>query len=140
MIAQIVNDKTVNWGGRGFAAAVRAKYPAAQEQFRDWGHDGLELGTGHLAEVGGGHYVFSMVAQHGYGPAPRMRLRYGALERCLAGLGARAAELVSPAVNSLKKSGERLQDLFGGLGPDERLGVLVPRAHPVADVLLERLD
>jgi Zn-dependent peptidase ImmA (M78 family)/O-acetyl-ADP-ribose deacetylase (regulator of RNase III) len=93
MIAQVVNDKAATWGGRGFAAAIRAKYPEAQEQFRDWGHNRLELGTGHLAELGSGRYVFSMVAQHGYGPAPRMRLRYGALERCLVELGARAAEL-----------------------------------------------
>ena len=29
--------------------------------------------------------------------------------------------------------------MFGGLGPDERLGVLVPCVDPVADVAFERL-
>ena len=48
--------------------------------------------------------------------------------------------LVSRAGNSLKKSCEGRQDLLGGLGPDERPGVMVPRGHPGADVLLERLD
>ena len=48
--------------------------------------------------------------------------------------------LVSRAVNSLKKFGERVEDLVGGLGPDERLGVLVPGGDPCADVLLERVD
>ena len=52
----------------------------------------------------------------------------------------RLRHLVSRAGNSLKKSCEGRQDLLGGLGPDERPGVMVPCGHPGADVLLERLD
>src|SRR5690606_16704957 len=37
MIVQVVNDATTNWGGRGFARAVRGKWPAVQQAFRDWG-------------------------------------------------------------------------------------------------------
>jgi hypothetical protein len=47
---------------------------------------------------------------------------------------------VSPAVNTCKKSSEFLEDLFGGLGPDERPGVLVPRFDPGPHVGLEGLD
>jgi hypothetical protein len=54
--------------------------------------------------------------------------------------GGRGRGLVSRAVNSCEKSCELGKDLLGGLGPDERLGVLVPRLDPFADVFLERLD
>jgi hypothetical protein len=45
--------------------------------------------------------------------------------------------LVSRVVNSLAVGGEGFEDLVGGLGPDERPGVLVPLVGPVADVGFE---
>jgi len=47
---------------------------------------------------------------------------------------------VSYAVDSVKKSSESFEDLFGGLGPDERSGVVVPGLHPGSDVGFEGLD
>ena len=42
--------------------------------------------------------------------------------------------------DSLNKSSDRAEDLFGGLGPDEGLRVVVPGFDPVADVGFECLD
>ncbi len=93
IIAHVVNDKTSNWGGRGFAVALRQRWPQAQEQFGSWAGGKPTLGSSHLAELADGIYAFSMVAQHGYGPTPQMRLRYGALEHGLSELGRIAADL-----------------------------------------------
>jgi hypothetical protein len=40
----------------------------------------------------------------------------------------------------LDKSAEAAEYLFGGLGPHERLGVVVPGLHPGADVGFEGVD
>ena len=48
--------------------------------------------------------------------------------------------LVSCAVDSAKKSSESFEDVLGGLGPDERSGVVVPGLHPASDVSFEGLD
>ena len=93
IIAHVVNDKTSNWGGRGFAVALRQRWPESQAQFRAWAGGKPALGSGHLAELDDEVSVFSMVAQHGYGPSPRTRLRYGALERCVSELGTIAGDL-----------------------------------------------
>ena len=93
IIAHVVNDQTSNWGGRGFAVALRQHWPQSQAQFRAWAGGKPALGSGHLAELDDDVYAFSMVAQHGYGPSPRTRLRYGALERCLSELGTIAGDL-----------------------------------------------
>src|SRR5215207_5304092 len=47
--------------------------------------------------------------------------------------------LVSLAFNSCEKSSEGFEDLLGGLGPDEGLGIGVPALDPVADVGFEGL-
>ncbi|MGK3104068.1 FAD-dependent monooxygenase, partial [Streptomyces mordarskii] len=46
----------------------------------------------------------------------------------------RAAQLVSCAGDPSAELGEGFEDLLGGLGPDERLGVCVPVLDPGADV------
>ena len=48
--------------------------------------------------------------------------------------------LVSCVGSSLKKSSESFEDVFGGLGPDEWSGVVVPGLHPGSDIGFERLD
>ena len=45
VLAQIVNDKTPNWGG-GFALAVRKAWPEVQEDFQRWAGKGTGLGSG----------------------------------------------------------------------------------------------
>ncbi len=86
IVAQVVNDKTANWGG-AFSKAVRGKFPQAQEDFRRWaseGHRNLSLGRTRIAQVSEGLSIASMVAQHGYGPSDKPRIRYAALNACLA--------------------------------------------------------
>lgn len=85
IIAQIVNDKTPNWGA-GFARAVRNKYPSIQKDFRVWSlmdPNNLSLGNTHMSAVADDLYVVSMIAQHGYGESVKPRIRYAALKDCL---------------------------------------------------------
>jgi hypothetical protein len=85
MIAQIVNDKTPNWGA-GFARAVRDKYPLVQKDFKEWAAlnpESFKLGNIHTSVASSELYVVSMVAQHGYGESTKPRIRYMALRECL---------------------------------------------------------
>ena len=85
IIAQIVNDKTPNWGG-GVSLSARKRFPAAQEDFRNWAAESpknLSLGRTRVSDVGEGVHLASMVAQHGYGDSPKPRIRYAALRDCL---------------------------------------------------------
>ena len=90
IIAHIVNDKTPNWGG-AFARNVKFKWPSTQDEFRHWVSDDkarLSLGSIHVSTVAEGLSVVSMVAQHGYGPSTKPRIRYRALQECLGQLAA----------------------------------------------------
>jgi O-acetyl-ADP-ribose deacetylase (regulator of RNase III) len=89
LIAHIVTDAALIWGGGGFAAALRRRWPAAQDGFRDWAthRDGrLELGQVHVVRLREDLLVASMIAQHGYGPSRKPRIRYSALRNALAHL------------------------------------------------------
>jgi O-acetyl-ADP-ribose deacetylase (regulator of RNase III) len=96
LLAHVVNDATPNWGGRGFAAALRDEMPDVQKAFREWA-DGargrLRLGNVHFAKHDGDLTVVSMIAQHKYGDVTgERRIRYGALESCLEQLASYARE------------------------------------------------
>ena len=93
VIAHIVNNKTGNWGGHGFAAAVRRKWDSVQEDFREWSLGGLQLGEVRSAMAEEGVWVASMVAQSGYGPSARPRIRYSALRSALGAVRELALEL-----------------------------------------------
>ena len=85
IIAQIVNDKTPNWGA-GFARAVRNKYPSAQKDFREWAilnPDKFSLGNTQTTIASDELYIANMIAQHGYGESVKPRIRYAALRDCL---------------------------------------------------------
>jgi hypothetical protein len=85
IIAQIVNDKTPNWGA-GFARAVRNKYPSVQKDFKEWAALNLEsfkLGNTHTSVASDELHIVSMIAQHGYGQSTKPRMRYAALRECL---------------------------------------------------------
>ncbi len=86
IIAQVVNNKARTWGGKGFAVAVRSKWPSVHDDFRGWARSGLRLGDIRLAPAGESLSVASMVAQSGYGPSKHPRIRYAALRRALASL------------------------------------------------------
>jgi O-acetyl-ADP-ribose deacetylase (regulator of RNase III) len=95
IIAHVVNDATANWGGRGFASAVGHKWPAVHADFHAWvaqDRGSLSLGRSHYTALDAERGIFHMVAQHGYGPSAKPRIRYAALETCLEALGALAVE------------------------------------------------
>ncbi|MYB05046.1 MAG: ImmA/IrrE family metallo-endopeptidase [Gemmatimonadetes bacterium] len=83
IIVQVVNNKARTWGGKGFAVAVRSRWPAVHEDFRDWATRSLRLGNVRLASAAERVFVASMVAQSGYGPSKSPRIRYAALRRTL---------------------------------------------------------
>lgn len=82
LIVHVVNDATPNWGGGGFASALRSTHPFVQTDFQKWASGdrrALRLGRVHVTEVSIELTVASIVAQHGYGPSSSPRIRYGAL-------------------------------------------------------------
>lgn len=93
MLVQVVNDAALTWGG-GFSRHLRQKWPSLQQSFRSWAmeHRNLKLGNVHLDTVDDMLSVGSMVAQHGYGPSLKPRIRYLALRNCLTTVGELAAK------------------------------------------------
>ena len=91
IIMQVVNDATPRWGA-GFAREVRKKWPNVEDGFKAWVSEegGLRLGRVHFIDLGVDLAIASMVAQHGYGAAPKPRIRYQALEACLEAVRDRA--------------------------------------------------
>ena len=86
LLVHVVNDSTPNWGGNGFAAALKRQWPDVQRDFQEWGQsrDNLRLGGVRFFRKTPTLTVASMVAQKGYGDTFGVRrLRYNALERCL---------------------------------------------------------
>ncbi len=85
VIAHIVNDGTAKWGG-GFALEVAKEWGFIQNEFQDWVHQdrrNLSLGNVHPAEIDDDLSIVHMVAQRGYGPSDRPRIRYDALVHSL---------------------------------------------------------
>ena len=82
LVVQVVNDGAFTWGGGGFAAAVKNKWPSAQRAFTTEVTDDknkLKLGNVIASEVQPDVILTSVVAQRGYGQSSRPRIRYGAL-------------------------------------------------------------
>ena len=111
ILAQIVNDSAFTWGG-GFSLTVRSTWPAAQKAFRDWAEGdrrNLRLGNVHIGLIDEKLAVASMIAQHGFGPSPKPRIRYMALKACLEQLGEiavqRGATVHMPKIGSGQAGG-----------------------------------
>lgn len=86
LIAHVVNDATPRWGGTGFARDVRRKWPFVQQEFIQWESENknlFRLGSIHLVDIHEQLAIANMIAQRGYGPARRPRIRYAALKECL---------------------------------------------------------
>jgi len=95
VIIHVVSDGAMIWGGGGFAAAVRRTWSHAQEEFREWvsqQRENLSLGRVHLSSIQEGVQVASIVAQRGYGPSDKPRIRYGALRQGLSEVARVAAD------------------------------------------------
>jgi len=85
IIAQVVNDKTPNWGA-GFARAVRNRYQLVQKDFKEWAvshPNEFSLGNTHESYISDDLSIVHMIAQHGYGESSKSRIRYVALRDCL---------------------------------------------------------
>lgn len=85
IIAHIVNDKTPNWGA-GFPLSVGKKWPFVQKDFRESvlsDRTKLSIGNIHICHVNDQVTLVHMIAQHGYGPSRKPRVRYAALRLCL---------------------------------------------------------
>jgi O-acetyl-ADP-ribose deacetylase (regulator of RNase III) len=88
VIAHVVNDTTPNWGA-GFPLALKVRWPEVQEDFIRWAGEqksNLVLGNTHVTELPEGLDIYHMIAQHGYGPSSKPRIRYAHLKTCLEGL------------------------------------------------------
>jgi len=86
LLVQIVNDAAFTWGGGGFAAAIKGRWPSAQKAFTaqvTTDRSALRLGSVVTCKVEPAVTLVSLVAQRGYGPSPRPRIRYGVLRDCL---------------------------------------------------------
>ena len=93
ILVHIVNDKTPNWGGGGFAEAVGRRWPEVQYDFREAvsrDRRALRLGKVRIAAATEGTLVASVVAQKGYGESSRPRVRYTALREGLEVVAAEA--------------------------------------------------
>jgi O-acetyl-ADP-ribose deacetylase (regulator of RNase III) len=88
IIAHVVNDATARWGG-GFARVLANRWPEAQSDFVSWTQKNkshLCLGQHRLFRIGEELSFFHMIAQHGFGPSEKPRIRYRYLETCLSAL------------------------------------------------------
>ena len=86
LLVQLVNDAASSWGGGGFSAAVRRKWPSAQESFTKQvttDKNSLKLGNVLSTSVAPDLTLASIVAQRGYGVSAKPRVRYGALRDAL---------------------------------------------------------
>ncbi len=95
MVVHIVNDKTPNWGGRGFAEALKKRWPAVQADFRQMiaqHRHSLALGNARICRLPEGVLVASVVAQKGYGESVSPRIRYTALRKGLETVATAAAQ------------------------------------------------
>lgn len=86
VLAHVVPNTTVVWGGRGFASALRQKFPETWQAFLNDTRNANrnpKLGDVFLVSVSDEVTVAHMVAQQGIGPSKTQRLRYAALSECL---------------------------------------------------------
>jgi Zn-dependent peptidase ImmA (M78 family)/O-acetyl-ADP-ribose deacetylase (regulator of RNase III) len=94
ILAYVVNDKAALWGA-GFALAVRKKWPQVQTAFHEWATRNpamFRLGNVFMSAVDKNVTAFQMICQHGYGPSPKPRIRYSALQSCLERLAQEAIQ------------------------------------------------
>jgi len=86
IIAHVIPNTHRLWGGRGFAAQVRKRYPAVWSTFQSQTTDIRkvpQLGEVYIGSAGEDVTFMHMVAQRGIGPSSTQRLQYSALSKCL---------------------------------------------------------
>jgi O-acetyl-ADP-ribose deacetylase (regulator of RNase III) len=148
VLVQVVNDAALTWGG-GFSLVLRKKWPSIQQAFRSWASErrNLKLGNLHVSAVDPTLSVASMIAQHGYGPSPKPRIRYLALRDCLNAVGEIAkqseATVHMPRIGCGQAGGswEVVSELVTDMICDKGVKVFVydppgmsPQGHPQAAI------
>jgi O-acetyl-ADP-ribose deacetylase (regulator of RNase III) len=96
LLVHVVPNTTAAWGGRGFASALRRKFPQTWEAFRSETVDARRspaLGQVYMAPASDDITVAHMVAQQGFGASNGQRLRYAALSQCLQAVRQQAKSL-----------------------------------------------
>lgn len=94
ILCQMVNDRAKRWGG-GVARQAAKRFPEAHNNFTQ---SFLEipriqrLGRVIFNEVDDEIKIASMIAQEGFGQSSTPRIRYSALEQCLATVSSRALD------------------------------------------------
>lgn len=153
IVVHIVNDKTPNWGGGGFAEAVKRRWPEVQADFRQLiaqDRHALALGNARICGLPDGVWVASVVAQKGYGQSVRPRIRYSALRNGLETVAATAAQkgatVHMPRIGSGQGGGswsvieDIIQTVFGEKGVSVTVydlpGALLPSRVPLQNELL----
>lgn len=136
LIAHVCND--LGGWGKGFVLAVSRRWPEPERDYRRWhreraGND-FALGAVRVVRVRPDTWVANMIGQHGMrrgsaGPP----IRYDAVERCLATLAERAAELTASVHMPRIGCG-----LAGGTW--ERIGPLVEAALCERDIAVTVYD
>jgi O-acetyl-ADP-ribose deacetylase (regulator of RNase III) len=138
VIAHIVNDGTARWGA-GFALQVAKEWSFIQEEFQEWVNQdrrNLSLGKVHCAKIDDDLSIVHMVAQKGYGPSGKPRIRYADLGDALGQLheiaSSQGASVHMPRIGTGQAGGnwELIRDLV-----DEHL---VRRGTPVFVYALPR--
>ena len=92
LLCQLVNDRATKWGG-GVARQVANKFPTAESAFTQAFLElprAARLGRVLFNEASDEITIASMIAQEGFGQSLFPRIRYGALEECLAAVTTRA--------------------------------------------------
>ena len=134
IIIQIVNDRTPNWGGRGFSVAVKKQWPRCQADFRSWVRSSpadFRLGSVKMTQAEPTITVASIVAQSGYGRSAVPRIRYAALEQGLEVVVATArrarATIHMPRIGTGQAGGkwERIEALVHRVCVERGVGVTV---------------
>jgi O-acetyl-ADP-ribose deacetylase (regulator of RNase III) len=152
MVVHIVNDKTPNWGGGGFAQAVRRQWPAVQVDFQKSVAENrrlLTLGNARVCDLPHELLVASVVAQKGYGESVGPRLRYAALRHGLESVATaaiqRGASIHMPRIGTGQGGGswaiveDIIRAVFGEAGLSVTVydlpGAPIPPRLPLQDEL-----
>lgn len=79
IIAHIVNDAAMRWGGHGFSRALVDAHRQAADAYANWDATDRRFGEVHFATAGPDLWIASLLAQRGFGPTrtrePRVRVR-----------------------------------------------------------------